>query len=117
MEDACKEEDHGFCDRGPLSAGLGTPSGSSASLPPSFLSSSLHSSLIHHRLINLNQFDRLGFLKRGSFEVFFQRNERCASDPVLQPYLDQLQLHEEPLVSHGPLCHHGMPGIAKESDI
>lgn len=48
------------------------------------------------------------FSERRSFKVVLQWNEWYASDPVLQPDLDQLQLHEEPLVSHWPLCHHRM---------
>lgn len=50
---------------------------------------------------------RGGIISEGrSFEVVLDRNEWRASEPVLQPDLDQLQLHKEPLVSHWPLCHH-----------
>lgn len=44
--------------------------------------------------------------KRCSFKVVLQWNEWYTSKPVLQPDLDQLQLHEEPLVLYWPLCHH-----------
>lgn len=51
------------------------------------------------------------------FKIFLQWNHWCASNPVLQPDLDQLELHEEPLVSYWPLCHHRMPTRKDPSEL
>lgn len=46
--------------------------------------------------------------ERCGFKVVLQWNKRYASDPILEPDLDQLKLHEEPVVAYRPLCHDRM---------
>lgn len=59
-------------------------------------------------LLTTGCWERKVLSERCSFKVVLQWNKWYASYPVLQPDLDQLQLHEEPVVSNWPLRHHRM---------
>lgn len=50
-----------------------------------------------------------GVISEGCcFKVVLKFNDWCACDPVLQPDLDQLHLHEKPLVCYRPRGHSRM---------